>query len=200
MPALDYVSIVRSVYTDRRAMIVGAAGCVLCTCATGYVTGSYIMWVIAAGFIFSGAARFLDMARFQKAKIGPTDVEAAARWEVRATYHAAIFAFLCGAWCFASLVFVNNPFSELLSLVATVACRVGIKVVIWHHRQTVDFHCHVSPARIRHSSLELGEAGPFPGETMLLHITGGNPIDIVAKLQNPHPPQVSRRCPAQPRR
>ena len=126
MPALDYVSIVRSVYTDRRAMIVGAAGCVLCTCATGYVTGSYIMWVIAAGFIFSGAARFLDMARFQKAKIGPTDVEAAARWEVRATYHAAIFAFLCGAWCFASLVFVNNPFSELLSLVATVACMVGI--------------------------------------------------------------------------
>jgi diguanylate cyclase (GGDEF)-like protein len=126
MPAIDYVSIVRSVYGDRRAMVIGAVGCAVCTCATGYVTGSGIFYLIAAGFLISCAVRFLDMTRFLRADIGPADVDAAARWEVRATYHGAIFAFLCGMWCLSGLVFVNNPFAELLSLVSTVACMVGI--------------------------------------------------------------------------
>jgi diguanylate cyclase (GGDEF)-like protein len=126
MPAIDYVSIVRSVYSDRRAMLVGAAGCALSTAATGYLTGSPVIWAIAGGFVVSSALRFIDMTRFKNANIGPTDVETASRWEVRATYHAATFAFLAGIWCFASLVLVESPFSELMSLSATVACMVGI--------------------------------------------------------------------------
>ncbi|MDR3475607.1 MAG: EAL domain-containing protein [Devosia sp.] len=126
MPAIDYVSIVRSVYTDRRALAVGAAGCALSTAATAYLTGSLFIWLIAGGFVVSATFRFIDMTRFKNANIGPTDVDAASRWEVRATYHAATFALLCGLWCFSSLVFVDSPFSELMSLSATVACMVGI--------------------------------------------------------------------------
>ncbi len=107
MPAIDYVSIVRSVYTDRRAMVVGAFACVLCTCVTGYVTGSLAFYAIAAGFVVSAIFRFMDMTRFKHANIGPVDVENASRWEVRTTYHAAIFAFLCGMWCFSSLVLLS---------------------------------------------------------------------------------------------
>src|SRR4051812_28579599 len=98
MPAIDYVSIVRSGYNDRRAMVVGAFACVLCTSVTGYLTGAPGFFAIAAGFVVSAIFRFIDMTRFKNADIGPTDVEVAARWEVRATYHAAIFAFLCGMW------------------------------------------------------------------------------------------------------
>ena len=116
MPAIDYVSIVRSVYNDRRAMVVGAFACVLCTSVTGYLTGSWLFFIIAAGFVISAIFRFIDMTRFKNADIGPTDVEVAARWEVRATYHAAIFAFLCGMWCFGSLVFVNSPFARCLGI------------------------------------------------------------------------------------
>jgi diguanylate cyclase (GGDEF)-like protein len=126
MPAIDYVSIVRSVYNDRRAMVVGALACMMCTMVTAYVTGSVIFVVITAGFGISGIFRFVDMTRFKGAHIGPTDVDAAARWEVRATYHAAVFALLCGAWCFASLVLVKSPFAELLSMVTTIACMIGI--------------------------------------------------------------------------
>jgi len=126
MPAIDYVSIVSSVYNDRRAMVVGAFACVLCTCVTSYLTGSLIFYAIAAGFAVSATFRYIDMTRFKNAHIGQTDVDAAARWEVRATYHAAIFAFLASFWCFSSFVFVNNPFAELLSMSTTVACMVGI--------------------------------------------------------------------------
>ena len=107
-------------------MVIGALGCMLCTLVTGYVTGSLVFVVITAGFAVSAIFRFVDMTRFKSAHIGATDVEDAARWEVRATYHGAIFALLCGAWCFASLVLVDNPFAELLSLVSTIACMIGI--------------------------------------------------------------------------
>jgi len=126
MPAIDYVSIVRSVYNDRRAMVVGALACILCTCVTGYHAQSTVFFWIAAGFAVSAVFRYVDMTRFKNANIGPTDVEAAARWELRATYHGGMFAFLCGMWCFSSLVFVNSPFAELISLSTTVACMVGI--------------------------------------------------------------------------
>ena len=126
MPSIDYVSIVRSVYGDKRAVVVGALACVLCTAVTGYHARSQIFFWIAAGFAVSAIFRYVDMMRFRAANVGPTDVEAAAHWEVRATYHGAIFAFLCGVWCFSSLVFVDNPFAELISLSTTVACMVGI--------------------------------------------------------------------------
>jgi diguanylate cyclase (GGDEF)-like protein len=126
MPAIDYVSIVRSVYNDRRAMVMGAGACVLCTAVTGHLTGSWVFWLIAAGFVVSAIYRYIDMTRFKRANIGPTDVDAAARWEVRATIHATVFALLCGFWCFSSFVFVKSPAAEMLSMVTTVACLVGV--------------------------------------------------------------------------
>ena len=88
MPAIDYVSIVKSVYTDRRAMVMGALCCVLGVSAGAFKTGSPILWAIAAGFVLVAIYRYIDMTLFARAKIGPTDVDAAAKWEVRATYGA----------------------------------------------------------------------------------------------------------------
>jgi diguanylate cyclase (GGDEF)-like protein len=126
MPAIDYVSIVKSVYTDRRAMVMGSSACIVGAGVTGLMTGSPVLWGIAAAFVLVTLYRFVDMTRFAAANIAPTDVEAAAYWEVRVTYGASMFAFLCGAWCFASSVFVADPTAELISLVVTVSCMVGI--------------------------------------------------------------------------
>ena len=126
MPAVDYVSIVKSVYKDRRAMVMGATACILGAAVTAFKTGSPVLWAIAGGFILITIYRYIDMTAFKRAEIGSKDVEAAARWELRATYGAAPFAFLAGGWCFASLVFVNDPTVELIALVVTVSCMVGI--------------------------------------------------------------------------
>ena len=126
MPAIDYVSIVKSVYTDRRAMVMGALACIVGAAVTANKTGSIALWAVVAGFVFVTIYRFVDMTMFARERIGATDVEAAAKWEVRATYGATMFAFVCGAWCFATLVFASDPDSELISLVVVVACMVGI--------------------------------------------------------------------------
>jgi len=126
MPAIDYVSIVKSVYTDRRAMVMGSMACIVGASVTAFMTGSPALWAIAAGFVLVTIFRYFDMARFARANIAPTDVEAAAHWEIRVTFSSGMFAFLCGAWCFASAVFASDPFALTISLVVTVSCMVGI--------------------------------------------------------------------------
>jgi diguanylate cyclase (GGDEF)-like protein len=126
MPAIDYVSIVKSVYKDRRAMVMGALACTIGAGVTAFKTESPILWAVALGFVLVAVYRFIDMTMFLRAQIGPTDSDAASRWEVRATYGATMFAFVAGAWCFVSLVLVDDPISDLISLVTVVACMVGI--------------------------------------------------------------------------
>jgi diguanylate cyclase (GGDEF)-like protein len=126
MPAIDYVSIVKSVYKDRRAMVMGALACTVGVALTAYKTGSPVLWLIAAGFVLVTIYRYVDMTLFARANIGPTDVDAAARWETRATYGAAAFAYLCGFWCFSSVAFVDDPVVELVALTVTMACMVGV--------------------------------------------------------------------------
>jgi diguanylate cyclase (GGDEF)-like protein len=126
MPAIDYVSIVKSLYKDRRAMVMGALTCLLGTGVTAFKTESPLLWAVTFGFVLVATYRWVDMTLFKRANVGATDVEAAARWELRATYGAVFFAFLCGAWCFISLVLVDDPVAELISLVVTVGCLVGV--------------------------------------------------------------------------
>ena len=126
MPAIDYVSIVASVYKDRRAMILGALACAIGAGSCAFKTDSISLYAIAATFILIGILRFMSMTRFLKEKIGPTDVAAAQRWEVEATYYACAFAFTCGLWCICSFVFVSDPASELIAMTVTIACMVGV--------------------------------------------------------------------------
>ncbi len=126
MPPVDYVSIVKSVYKDRRAMVLGALCCLLGTGASAFKTQSPILWAITAGFVLVAIYRYIDMGKFARANIGPTDVEAASRWEVRATYGAMMFATLCGAWCFASFAVVGDQAAQILAMVTTVGCMVGV--------------------------------------------------------------------------
>ena len=126
MPAIDYVSIVKSVYKDRRAMVMASLTCTVGVALTAYRAESLILWLTTVAFILVTAYRYVDMTLFARANIGPTDVEAAAHWEMRATYGSAAFAYLSGFWCFASLVFTDDPIAELLSLSITIACIIGV--------------------------------------------------------------------------
>ena len=126
MPAIDYVSMVRAVYGDRRAMLVAVLSCALGSGAAAYKTDSWILWGITAVFVLIAGGRFVAITQFLAAKVGPTDVEEAEKWEVRATYWASFMALNCGVWCVASFLVVGDAFAELISMTTTVACMVGI--------------------------------------------------------------------------
>ncbi len=126
MPAIDYVSIVTSVYTDRRAAMLGALACAVGAGSGGLKSGSWALLAIAAAFVVIGVLRYISMTRFLRAKIGPTDVQAAQRWELEATYYASAFAVTCGAWCITAFIFVADPTAELIAMTVTIACMVGV--------------------------------------------------------------------------
>jgi diguanylate cyclase (GGDEF)-like protein len=126
MPAIDYVSIVRSAYDNRRAMLMGAAVCIVGAFTCAARTGSPLFWGLTAGFVLLTVYRYIDMTLFRAVVIEPTDVETASRWELRATYGAAAWATLAGFWCFTSFAMSRDPATEILSMVATIGCLVGI--------------------------------------------------------------------------
>ncbi|WP_172121523.1 MULTISPECIES: EAL domain-containing protein [unclassified Devosia] len=126
MPALDYVSTVKSVYKDRRAMIYGTLASAVGAATTALKTGSPLLWGITVIFLLIAVFRFIDMTQFKQADIGPEDVDAAYQWEVRATLWGAFAALVYGSWCFFSFVFVDDPVAEIISMVTTTGCMVGI--------------------------------------------------------------------------
>jgi diguanylate cyclase (GGDEF)-like protein len=126
LPAIDYVSMVRAVYGDRRAMLVAVLSSAIAAGASAYKTGHWTLWAVTAMFVAIAIGRFFSITAFQRAKVGPADVTAAEIWEKRATFWGAAIALVSGVWCIISFLVVDDPFAELISMTTTVACMVGI--------------------------------------------------------------------------
>jgi len=126
MPALDYVSIVRSVYGDRVAMLAGAFASGLTAALTAWRSQSLPLYAVALAIIVLGIVRYLNMRAFWRAAIDNDDVMAAQHWEDRATLAGATLALAHGLWCLASLWLVSDPFAELASISLSIAVMVGI--------------------------------------------------------------------------
>lgn len=124
MPALDYVSIVRSVYGDRRAMLAGTFATSLTALLTAYKSQSVPLYIITAAFLLIGLLRHLDMQAFWQADV-QTD-EVAENWENRAVVTGGLLALAYGCWCLVSMVVVKDPFAELASASLSIAVMVGI--------------------------------------------------------------------------
>ena len=120
------MSAVRSAYDNRRAMVLGAVVCIFGAVACAVKTGSPIFWTLTAAFVLLTVYRYVDMTLFARVEIEPSDVKTASRWELRATYGAAAWAALAGLWCFASFAIVRDPSTEIIAMVATIGCLVGV--------------------------------------------------------------------------
>jgi diguanylate cyclase (GGDEF)-like protein len=126
LPTLDYVSLVGSLYKDRRAMLFGTLASALGAAAAAYQAGSTLLYVHAFALLVLVVTRDLNMRAFARANIDPADGDTAEYWERRAEFFGYFAAIAYGSWCFSSLAFVGEPFAELLSVSVTIAAMVGI--------------------------------------------------------------------------
>jgi diguanylate cyclase (GGDEF)-like protein len=126
MPSLDYVSIIRSVYKDRRTMLAAALGTAVAAGLSAYKSQSLPLFAIAVAFIVMGALRFANARAFERANIDNDDGDAAEHWENRAVITGALAAIVYGSWCFISMVVVRDPFAEITSATLTTAAMVGV--------------------------------------------------------------------------
>ncbi|NMA98317.1 MAG: diguanylate cyclase, partial [Phyllobacteriaceae bacterium] len=126
MPALDYVSIIRSVYNDQRTLLLGALASAAVAVISAYKADSPELYAVAAAIVLVGLLRFFNMQAFWKANIGNDDAEAAERWENRALMGGGLVAFTHGMWCLVAILIVRDPFAELASCTLTIALTVGM--------------------------------------------------------------------------
>ena len=126
LPTLDYVSIVASLYKDKRALLVGTAATVLGVLISAIESNAPVFYLVALAFIVSAAMRYGLMLAFERNRPAPEDRAAAQIWERRQTVQGVLSAFIYGVWCFIALVFVDDPFSELVSISVTIAAMIGI--------------------------------------------------------------------------
>nr|MBF0682153.1 EAL domain-containing protein [Pseudomonas sp.] len=126
MPALDYVSIIRSVYGDRRAMLAGAIASAFAAGLSAYKSQSVWLYAIAIAFVLIGLLRYLNMRAFWRAAIDNDDALAAEQWEHRAVGIGSLLALVYGMWCLFSMLVVQDPYAELVSASLSIAVMVGI--------------------------------------------------------------------------
>ncbi|WDR04421.1 EAL domain-containing protein [Devosia rhodophyticola] len=126
LPTLDYVSIVRSVYGDRRALLFGAFASAAAAGLSAYRSQSFALFLIAVAFVAVGFIRYHNMRAFWRAAIDSEDVEAAEYWEIRATIGGGMVALVYGLWCLVSMLLVSDPYAELVSISLSMAAMVGV--------------------------------------------------------------------------
>lgn len=126
LPAVDYVSIVRSLYSDPRSMVYGALAAMICSVAAGVKTGSILLFGVAIAFVVVGLLRHIDMVSFAKSNLAVDDAEEAARWELRFTIGGVAIALIHGIWCVVSFYIVDDSFARISSITVTIAALVGV--------------------------------------------------------------------------
>lgn len=126
LPPIDYVSMIRSLYADRRSMLLGAFGSALAAVVAALEARSPLLGIFAVLFVLVGIARNMDMRAFDAVKLADTDVRKAVHWEMRATIGAAAIAVIYGCWCLVSFWMVDDPFAELTAASVSVSVLVGV--------------------------------------------------------------------------
>ncbi len=117
---------IRSLYADRRVMLLGAISSALVAAVAGIEANSIVLVAVAIGFVVVGLARNIDMKQFERTELGDTDVRSAIGWETRATIGAGAIAALYAIWMAYSFLVVNTSFAEMSSLSVTVSVLVGV--------------------------------------------------------------------------
>ena len=126
LPPVDYVSMIRSLYADRRSMLLGAFGSALAAAVAALEAESALLGVFAVLFVLVGVGRNMDMRAFDAVKLADTDLRKAVHWEMRATIGAAAIAVTYGAWCMVTFWMVKDPFAELTAASVSVSVLVGV--------------------------------------------------------------------------
>ena len=126
LPPEIYISLVASLFSDPRTLIIGAIGTVGAALVTAFKTGGPLLFLCAFGMALVACARTVDMRAFSKRRERLTTVEAANAWEVRYVIGASVYTVLMGLWCMFAFTTTSDPFVQLLSFSMVLVNMIGV--------------------------------------------------------------------------
>ncbi len=120
-----YVELVRALFADRKALILGSVATGLCGLVTIMATQSAIAAIPVAAMAAAALFRITDFNRF--GRMSPhLDPSTARHWEFRYTIGAAGYMALLGLWTFTVFEVTADEFPRMLALTATLGHSLGI--------------------------------------------------------------------------
>jgi diguanylate cyclase (GGDEF)-like protein len=126
LPSEIYVSLVSSLFTDPRTLLVGAIGTISSALITALKSGDLLLWLCTLALIATACVRATDMRVFGKQGPLNNDAKAIRKWELRYVTGSCIYVTLLGTWCFIAFVRTSDPEIQLLSFSMTLANMIGV--------------------------------------------------------------------------
>jgi diguanylate cyclase (GGDEF)-like protein len=132
LPTEIYTSLVASLFSDPRTLLVGGAGSVCAALISAWKTADLAITLCAAGIVLVTLARAFDMSTFGRERASAHEHGkamtrgAAVRWELRYVVGAASFMALLGAWCFLAFVRTGDTVIQLLAFSIVLANMIGV--------------------------------------------------------------------------
>jgi diguanylate cyclase (GGDEF)-like protein len=126
LPTEIYTSLVASLFSDARTLLVGALGSMASAVITAWKTGEPSLIVCAIGIVGISLARAADMQAFARRRDTVMTRAGAMRWELRYIVGATTFMALMGAWCLFAFVRTNDPIVQLLAFSMVLVNMIGV--------------------------------------------------------------------------
>jgi diguanylate cyclase (GGDEF)-like protein len=126
LPTEIYTSLVASLFSDPRTLLIGALGSMASAAITAWKTAEPSLIICAIGIIGISLARAADMQAFATRRQTVMTRADAMRWELRYIIGAAAFMALMGAWCFFAFARTNDPVVQLLAFAMVLVNMIGV--------------------------------------------------------------------------
>ena len=120
-----YVSLVDSLYSDRRSLLIGSVAAAMTAVITAAWTGDVLLYAGAAAIAVVAAIRLQQMRNYARQR-GTLSVAATRQWERLYVVGAAAHVAILGLFCFYALTQTSDPFVQLFAFSLTLAYLVGI--------------------------------------------------------------------------
>jgi len=126
LPSEIYVSLVGSLFSDPRTLLVGSIGTVSAALVTASKSGELLLWLCAAAIALTACIRAADMYVFGRQSQDAKNANVIRNWELRYVVGSSAYVALLGLWCLIAFAKSSDPEIQLLSFSMTLVNMIGV--------------------------------------------------------------------------
>ncbi len=126
VPTDIYLSLVGSLYSEKKSLLFGVLGTSTAVFITAWKTGALVPYLCFILLILVGMLRWFDTVEFNKVDISSAVRSEMESWENRYTAGAALSSAIIGFWCFYGVSYNSDPAVQLIAISVTLANMIGV--------------------------------------------------------------------------
>ena len=126
VPTEIYLSLVASLFSEKKSLLMGTLGTAVLIFATAWKTSATPLYLCATSFAIIGMLRWLDACHFDNEGRSIKDRARMEIWERRYTAGSAVSSGILGFWCFFTFFYLDDTVVQLISISSALVNIIGI--------------------------------------------------------------------------